>query len=50
VKLSKVGFGNFLADTRVSRLKAKRDNNKGVYLLIQFVTVLDTSKLIVIEV
>ena len=31
MKLSQAGFGDFLADTRVSRLKGKRDGNKEVY-------------------
>ena len=30
VKLAQAGFGNFLADARVSRLKGKRDDNKEV--------------------
>jgi len=47
VKLAQAGFGDFLADTRVSRLKRKRDDNKEVILLIQFPTVPDTNKLIV---
>jgi len=33
VKLGQVGFGDFLADTRVSRLKGKRDGNKEVYFV-----------------
>jgi hypothetical protein len=28
VKLAQAGFGDFLADTRVRRLKGKRDDNK----------------------
>jgi len=31
VKLPQAGFGDFLANTRVSRLKRKRDDNKEVY-------------------
>ena len=31
VKLAQAGFGDFLADTGVSRLKGKRDGNKEVY-------------------
>jgi len=31
VKLVQAGFGDFLADTRVGRLKGKRDDNKEVY-------------------
>jgi len=30
VKLAQAGFGDFLTDTRVSRLKGKRDDNKEV--------------------
>jgi len=30
VKLPQSGFGDFLADTRVRRLKGKRDDNKEV--------------------
>jgi len=30
VKLAQAEFGDFLADTRVSRLKGKRDGNKDV--------------------
>jgi len=33
VKLAQAGFGDFLADTRVNRLKGKRDNNKEVYFV-----------------
>ena len=47
MKLAQAGFGSFLADTRVSRLKGKRDHNKEVYLLITFVTVPDTITFIV---
>ena len=42
VKLAQTGFGDFLADARVSRLKGKCDDNKELYWLIQFVTVPDT--------
>jgi len=31
VKLDRAGFEDFLADTRVSWLKGKRDDNKEVY-------------------
>jgi len=33
VKLAQSGFGVFLADTRVRRLKRKRDDNKEVYFV-----------------
>jgi len=33
VKLPQAGFGDFLVDTRVSRLKGKRDDNKAVYFV-----------------
>ena len=33
VKLAQAGFGDFLADTGVSRLKGKRDGNKEVYFV-----------------
>jgi len=33
VKLAQAGFGDFLADTRVSRLKGKPDDNKEVYFV-----------------
>ena len=33
VKLAQAGFGDFLADTRASRLKRKRDDNKKVYFV-----------------
>jgi hypothetical protein len=33
VKLTQTGFGNFLADTRVSRLKGECDDNKEVYIV-----------------
>jgi len=33
VKLAQAGFGDFLADTCVSRLKGKRDDNKEVYFV-----------------
>jgi len=46
-KLGQAGFGDFLGDTRVSRLKGKCDYNKEVYWLIQFVTMPDTNRLIV---
>jgi len=32
-KLAQAGFGDFLAETRVSRLKRKRDDNKEVYFV-----------------
>jgi hypothetical protein len=35
-KLAKAGFRDFLADTRVGKLRRESDNNKEVYLLIQF--------------
>jgi len=35
-KLAQAGFGDFLTDGRVSRLKGKCDNNNEVYWLIQF--------------
>ena len=38
VKLGQAGFGDFLADCRVGRLKGKCDDNKEVYWLIQFDT------------
>jgi len=44
-KLGQAGFGDFLADARVGRLKRKCDDNKEVYWLIQFVTVPDANKL-----
>jgi len=47
VKLAQVGFGDFLAGTRVRRLKGKCDDIKTCILLIKFVTVPDTNKLIV---
>jgi len=46
-KLAQAGYGDFLADTHVSRLKGKCDDNKEVYWLIQFVTVPDTNGLTV---
>jgi len=46
MKLAQAGFGDVLADTRVSSLKGKCDDNEEVYWLIQFVTVPDTNKLI----
>ena len=33
VKLARAGFGDFLTDTGVSRLKAKDDDNKEVYFV-----------------
>ena len=33
MKLAQAGFGVSLADTRVSRLKTKRDGNKQVYFV-----------------
>jgi len=33
VKLAQAGFGDFLADTRVSRWKGKRVDNKEVYIV-----------------
>jgi len=33
VKLAQAGFGDFLADTRVRRLKGKCDDNKEVYFV-----------------
>ena len=33
---AQAGFGCFLADTRVSRLKGKRDHNKEVYFVDTF--------------
>jgi len=33
VKLAQAGFGDFLADTGVSRLKGKRDDNKEVHFV-----------------
>ena len=33
VKLAQAGFGDFLADNRVSRLKGKCDDNKEVYFV-----------------
>ena len=38
MKLGQAGFGDFLADCRVGRLKGKCDDNKEVYWLIQFDT------------
>jgi len=34
VKLAESGFGDFLADTGVSRFKEKRDDNKEVYFAV----------------
>ena len=47
MKLAQAGFGDFLADTLVSRLKGNVTIIKKCILLIQFVTVPDTNKLIV---
>ena len=47
VKLAPAAFGVILADTRVRKLKAKRDDKKKCILLKQFLTVPDTNKLIV---
>ena len=33
MKLAQAGFGDFLADTGVSRLKRKHDDNKEVYFV-----------------
>jgi len=33
VKLAQAGFGDFLTDTLVNRLKGKRDGNKEVYFV-----------------
>jgi len=33
VKLAQAGFGDFLADSRVSRLKGKRGDNKEAYIV-----------------
>jgi len=33
VKIAQAGFGDFLADSGVSRLKRKRDDNKEVYFV-----------------
>jgi len=33
VKLAQAGFGDFLADTHVRRLRRKRDDNKEVYFV-----------------
>ena len=38
MKLAQAGFGDFLAEVRVSRLKGKCDDNKEVYWLIESVT------------
>ena len=40
VKLAQAGIGDFLVDTRVRRLKWKRDDNKEVYR-VNTVTLLD---------
>jgi len=45
LRRGEAGFG-LLADTRVSRLKGKRDDIKRCILLIQFLTVPDTNNLI----
>jgi len=47
VKLVRAGFGDFLADARVRRLKGNVTTIKRCILLIQFVKVPDTNKLIV---
>ena len=47
VKLVQTGFGDFLADSRVSRLKGSVTAIKRCNLLIQFLRVPDTNKLIV---
>ena len=36
MKLAQAGFGDFLADTGVSRLKGKRDGKKEVYFVDTF--------------
>ena len=33
VKLAQAGFGGFLVDTRLGRLKGKRDDSKEVYIV-----------------
>jgi len=47
VKLAQAGFGNFLADTRVRRVKGNVTIIKKCIWLIQFVTEPNTNKLIV---
>jgi len=49
VKLAQAGFGDFLADTRVRRVKGKGNVAiiKKCILLIQFLTVPETNKLTV---
>ena len=46
MKLAQAGFGDFLADGRVSRLKGRCDDNREVYWLIQLLIVPDTNTLI----
>ena len=46
-KLLQAGFGDYLADAYVGRLKGMCGDNKEVYWLIQFVTVPDTNRLTV---
>ena len=41
-RLDSVGVYAALADTRVRKLKGKRDDNKGVYFVIKFLTEPDT--------
>ena len=48
MKLAQAGFGDFLADTRVRRVKGNVTIIKMCILLIKFVIVPDTNKLIVI--
>ena len=47
MKLAQAGFGDFLADTRVRKLKRKHEDNKEVCLLIKYLTVPDINKLMV---
>ena len=47
MKLAQAEFEDFLAGTRVRRLKEKRDDIKRCILLIKFLTVPDTNNLIV---
>ena len=49
MKLAQAGFGDFLADTRVRRVKGKGNVAiiKKCILLIQFLTVPETNKLTV---
>ena len=44
MKLAQAGFGDFLVDTGVSRLKGKRDDNKEVYFVD---TICNTNRLTV---